>query len=155
MLSFLSFFNCKTSPKVEGQCSVVDWQILYPQSVWSVLQTSTGPEAPDILRVSSLYVVEANASAESQMCFFSIAHKKLLLPVASCGLSFKYLRNYSTASIVIQTCNPSIQEAEAEGSWFEASLGYILRPYVKTKHKKERKESFRVYEWLRNETSHF
>lgn len=34
-------------------------------------------------QVSPLYVVEANASAESQMCFFSIAHKRLLLPVAS------------------------------------------------------------------------
>lgn len=29
---------------------------------------------------------------------------------------------------MVYTCNPSIQVVEAEGSKFEANLGYIMRP---------------------------
>ena len=29
---------------------------------------------------------------------------------------------------MVYICNPSIQEVEAEGSKFETSLGYVMRP---------------------------
>jgi hypothetical protein len=33
--------------------------------------------------------------------------------------------------MVVHTCNPSIQEAKAGDCKSEASLGYIVRPYLK------------------------
>jgi hypothetical protein len=44
---------------------------------------------------------------------------------------------------MVHTCNPSTQETEAEGPQFNATLGYIARPYLKKlkiKLKKKRQD---------------
>jgi hypothetical protein len=48
---------------------------------------------------------------------------------------------------VVQTCNSSIWEAEAEGSWVQgqAKLGYTARPWLKNK-KKMKKIRWRIPE---------
>jgi hypothetical protein len=39
--------------------------------------------------------------------------------------------------MVAHACNPSNQEAEAEGYKFQASLGYIVKPCLKKKDQKK------------------
>jgi hypothetical protein len=40
-------------------------------------------------------------------------------------------------SLGLHACNPSTQEAEAEDHEFTASLGYIVRPFLKRKREEE------------------
>jgi hypothetical protein len=40
-------------------------------------------------------------------------------------------------NVVVCNCNPSTSEAEAGGSWVQASLGYIMRPGLKLNQPKK------------------
>jgi hypothetical protein len=44
-------------------------------------------------------------------------------------------------SILVHTCDPNTQEAEAEGLRVRGQLGYIVRPYLKEQYKQTNKNT--------------
>jgi hypothetical protein len=46
-------------------------------------------------------------------------------------VTFYPQKNFREPGILMHTCHPSTGEAEAGGSEFESSLGYIARPCLK------------------------
>lgn len=160
-----TFPIAKTSPKIAA-----DWQTWHSHSAWA--EFCWGPQAPRQRHSESVILLLLPWPAEHQVFHLCVQQKQMLRKLIGasfcsvqkvtafcccCSLWVKYLRNCSTASIIIQTSQPGTQEAEAGGSWFEARLGneHTEANLKTTEEKKKRNCVVDDHERLRNKKRHF